>query len=249
MALLWPSAGPASEAGIAYEACSNAYPEPLLFVGAPPAVVAATGGPPRPGTPAHRAVRRIDTLPWTLVITSDGLLSRVGGGSEAAGKRAIRRWQTGVRRRQSAALFNKTTAGLVDDESMMVIRGTAWNEGYHFDVGDDAERHRFKRHLSQQLRERGCDPEVASDLLTAVSEAVGNVAAHAYGGPGLVHIRYRQEGRRHRIEVEDEGQGPAANAKPGSGTAVMKATSAIVEDFPSEKGWVVSITSRESKEP
>ncbi|WP_461208792.1 ATP-binding SpoIIE family protein phosphatase [Desulfocurvus sp. DL9XJH121] len=60
------------------------------------------------------------------------------------------------------------------------------------------------------IRARIADPEVLYDLELAVTEALSNVARHAYpeGGEGEMEARVRMEpGRSVRVEVRDRGRG------------------------------------------
>lgn len=66
---------------------------------------------------------------------------------------------------------------------------------------------------------RECDVEDPFSVRAAVSEAVGNVVAHAYPdrSPGPVRLEAECGARQIRVAIEDEGTGMRASKSPGLG--------------------------------
>ena len=108
-----------------------------------------------------------------------------------------------------------------------------------------------RREVRGWLREVVTDPDVADDLVLAVSEALENAADHAYvgrdGPPGTVILEAWVEDDAVVVTVVDSGrwQEPMSGATSrGRGIALMEslADSAVVE--PAESGTTVTLTQR-----
>jgi len=194
---------------LSYEGLSCGYPPPLLITGPPfRTLESAVPGPPLPSEILPDQPVRIDRLeaPWRLLVASDGLLSRLGDGSESRGIRSLREWQTGRNRDLPAERFLETPIPVTDDESFLMIRWSKWDLTFTFPVGDGEERHRALRSIAQRVESR-CGERLGYGFQQAALEAISNAWEHGYRGAedGIVRIRFRDEGERLRVEVEDEG--------------------------------------------
>ncbi len=200
---------------VSYEGTGQGYPPPLLIIAGSTAPSA-----PAPGSPASPPVRH-DSLvpPWRLVIASDGLLRRLGAGHESEGKRSLLRWQTGTRREAFPARFLETEQRVTDDESFALLSWQRWDGTTRFDIENATERHRAYDLVKEAAAE--LDAAVAERIGHVLVEAFSNCARHAYPeGYGSVIVRWRREGDRFRVEVEDSGRGGAV--EEGSGFATMR---------------------------
>jgi anti-sigma regulatory factor (Ser/Thr protein kinase) len=196
---------------VRYDAVSDSFPAPLLLTELPPRTLQSTG---TMAEPANHVLRP----PWRLVVATDGLLRRLGGGDETNGTRALLKWHTGATREVPPGTHLSTAAPVVDDELYADITWMKWDNAVTFTIGSDAERHRCKRVLREWVGGR-LTPERTRQLLLAVTEAVSNVLHHAYGGAdGEVTVAWRDEAGRIRVEVEDAGVGRATR---GDGVRLM----------------------------
>jgi len=195
---------------VSYEAASCGFPVPLILCGPPfRTPESAILSPPLPLSSQPVEMTRIDKLsaPWRLVLSSDGLLSRLGGGDEAAGLKTLRRWQTGRARSQSPEAFLHTDEQAIDDEFLALLQWDSWNETSAFDVEDETECKRIVTAIRTKV-ERAMGQEQADAYRQAIVEAVNNAHRHAYSGrAGRLTIRFRDEPARFRTEIQDEGRG------------------------------------------
>jgi anti-sigma regulatory factor (Ser/Thr protein kinase)/transcriptional regulator with XRE-family HTH domain len=194
---------------VSYEGLSCGYPPPLLISGPPfRTLESAVPGPPLPSEILSDQPVRIDRLdaPWHLLVASDGLLARVGGGSEPRGIRSLREWQTGSDRNVPPEQFFETPIPVTDDESFLGVRWSKWDLSFTFPVGDGEERHRALRSIAQRVENR-CGERLGYGFQQAALEAISNAWEHGYrgAGDGIVRVRFREESERLRVEVEDEG--------------------------------------------
>ena len=192
---------------VSYEAVAYGFPPPLLLTVPPSRTLTSAGlGLPLPAPGQDLSVQpaRVDRLsaPWRLVLASDGLLARLGEGSEERGRRALLQWQSGSNRDEPPETYLETGVPLNDDESFLLLQWAGWDRDQTFAVTDDAERHRLLRTLGQEI-EADAGPQRAAAFLQAVVEALDNARRH--GAAGVVTVRSRQEERRWRVEVEDRG--------------------------------------------
>jgi len=208
--LLTPRRG--SSAGLVYDGISLGFPPPLLIAG--PQLEMKTSGSISSSLPGLRGDHAIPAPthqelsgPVCLVIASDGLLSRIGSGSEHEGKRVLRAWQQSRERDTGIETFLATDALVLDDELCILLQWEHWDHDVAFLADDDDERHRVlglleKRAIDALGSKRG------SGLASAVVEAMCNVMRHAYRGiSGRVRIRDVNEVELFRVEVEDHGAG------------------------------------------
>jgi anti-sigma regulatory factor (Ser/Thr protein kinase) len=197
---------------VAYQGMTRRSPAPLLLVGAPPSTLPSVGRDDEP-------VRHDLWPPWRLAIASDGLLRRLGGGDEPRGKASLLEWQTGATRDRVLRDQLETKVPLADDELYADMTWQRWDGVQQLDIHDDAERHRLKRRLRQEI---GAGPDASRELGVAVGEALKNVMKHAYGQEGgRVSVSWRDEGEHVRVEVEDAGIG-AVPFREGGGFKVMR---------------------------
>jgi len=195
---------------VSYEAVSCGFPVPLLICGPPfRTLESAFLSPPLPLSSQPVEATRIDRLSasWRLLLASDGLLSRLGGGDEAAGLKTLRRWQTGRSREKTLAAFLHTDQQAIDDEFLAVLQWESWDENITFDVQDSAECKRIVTAIRAEV-EYALGHDQADAYRQAIVEAVNNAHRHAYsGGAGRLTIRFRGEPSMFRTEIEDEGIG------------------------------------------
>jgi hypothetical protein len=131
-----------------YQALANSYPTPLMLIDE-----AGTTHPSLAQSAASQL--NVDSFqpPITLLLASDGMLRRLGGGDEQTGKQTLRRWQTGERRRQPiAARFGAQQRSSID-EALAVIRWSPWDDRYMFDAADDDKRHDIQRDIRSRAKE------------------------------------------------------------------------------------------------
>ena len=233
---------------VTYEAVSCGFPPPLLVCGPPYRTHESCNlAPPLPC--ASRTVEsiRIDRLsaPWSLVLASDGLLSRLGGGDEGAGVKAIRRWQTGRTREQNPGMYLATTEPPLSDEFFARIEGNGWDEHSVFDIKNDAECNRVVAVCASKV-ERILGKNTADLYRQSLVEAINNAHRHAYaGGVGRLTVRFREEVEAFRIEVEDDGAGGVTEKdieKPRGGFALMKKDcSAVFARNGADRGTIVQL--------
>lgn len=218
---------------VAYQGMSQRFPAPLVLVGAPPTTLPAVG-------PAGAPARHDLWPPWRLVIASDGLLRRLGGGDERHGKAQLLSWQAGVERDRSPDADLSTSQPLADDELYADITYGRWDGSQDLDLDDDTQRHRLKRRLRQELT---LGQRARDAFGVAVGEAIKNAMKHAYAvNGGRATISWRDEGDRARVDVEDAGSGTPP-FREGGGFAIMRAHTDAVDvrrRYPA--GTVVSLT-------
>ena len=176
--------------------------------------------------------------PWRLVVSSDGLLSRLGGGSEAEGSRVLRRWQSGTQRDQPITEQLEEGAPPVDDESIMIVVWDGWDEEITLTAGDVPEEERVLRRLLEVATAHVGRPK-GEALVQASVEALDNASTHAYDRPGgPVRVRWRVYEDRLSVEVVDVGRGisPARARQEGSGLSVMRRLCALCEVRRNDEG-------------
>ena len=232
-----------SAGSMSYQALSHAFPDPLLVADGRTLESTRETGPHEDQVSplAHQIV----APPWRIVAASDGLLERLGAGNQRKGKQTLLRWQTGPARDERPTSYLKTDIAPDDDEALMIVSWDGWDETLDFQVADDAERHRVIRRVRDRVDELfGREEAVAVDEI--LPEALENVRRHAYGGNGPVTVRFRQEDRRFRMEVIDQGRGTAMTE--GGGLKVMRHWAESVDvrrAYPS--GTVISFTIADKK--
>lgn len=204
-----------------YEAVACGFPPPLLLVGDPPRSVPSCAK--WPSLPANTVVSELIPIqrlnaPWRLTVGTDGLLARLGRGSETDGMKWLRTWQTGPKRdRPPDELLTAATPPL-DDECFSGVWWDGWDSQLLVGSLDDEERHRVILAAGEAVRTLGDDRRFWYE--DAVMEALDNAARHGYGGaPGPVRVRWREEEDGLRMEIEDEGCGgvSAATVKTSAG--------------------------------
>jgi transcriptional regulator with XRE-family HTH domain len=200
-----------------YQAVADSFPSPVLLVDEAgttrPSLAMADSG-------ASLQIPAVASLrpPCTLALASDGMLRRLGGQDERAGKQTIRRWLAGERRRWPIeAQFGQRQSGGVD-ESLAVLRWNPWDEVYVFDIADADTRHDTQRVIRQRAEQ--FIGARAEDLGRALVEALHNVLSHAYSGAGgRTEIAYRASPGRVELEVRDHGAGAFGD---GDGVVLMR---------------------------
>lgn len=176
---------------------------------------------------AERTETMTIPAPWRLILSSDGLLRRIGAGSELEGRRTLVRWNEGSTRDQQLEDRLATQEPTRDDESCFVIEWTGWSQTRQFDVADEPERHRVCRELSSLVGTTLGEPARAA-AEAVIIEALQNVRRHAYsGGGGVVTVRLRQSGRSAQVEIEDEGRG--GEILEGEGVKIMRHRAAALD--------------------
>jgi transcriptional regulator with XRE-family HTH domain len=224
---------------VRYTGLSIGYPAPILLAGGGKRTMPSAGEINRVGLGAsvfHEAL----SAPWKLAVASDGLLRRLGAGSEADGKASMLRWQAGARQAAHPHSYLKADQATVADESFALLQWGAWDARASFNVLDQAERHRVKTAVRAAARtaigERG-----AAAVGTALGEALDNAHVHAYGGgDGVVDVRYRAIQSRFQMEISDEGLGHIA--REGDGIQLMQRWGCEVDYFgASPRGTCISI--------
>jgi transcriptional regulator with XRE-family HTH domain/anti-sigma regulatory factor (Ser/Thr protein kinase) len=212
---------------IAYEAVSCGFPPPLLITGPPIRTLhSANIDSSLPVADKHVQPFRIESLaaPWRLVIATDGLLNRLGGGDETGGLKSLRRWQTGPRR--DAAVEEKLGLGdpVIDDELLAILWWDGWDVDAVIEIDNHEERHRILHMIRAKVAEVG--EERSLRFQQAIIEAISNARRHAYGGEsGLIWVRFRNEETCFRVEVADEGRGNISESSihaPESGFSLMR---------------------------
>jgi transcriptional regulator with XRE-family HTH domain/anti-sigma regulatory factor (Ser/Thr protein kinase) len=207
---------------IRYEALTDGYPPPLLLSGVRPRALESCAEP-RPfgtGRSEPRTVVHGDLRPpWRLVIASDGLLFRTGGGVEAIGLRWIRRWQSGAQRDVSLEDRLSTPVAAIDDESAAVIWWDDWDFETPFDPTDYAVQSGIQAAIQGMVSR--FSPEKQQAVAQAVTEVFSNVARYAGGRLAILRARQLDDGTV-TIEVRDGGPGPSG-IKEGEGLSLVRA--------------------------
>jgi anti-sigma regulatory factor (Ser/Thr protein kinase) len=200
---------------VGYEAACHGYPPPLLLVGGEGKVVDSV-----PPVGRNAVVALTLSPPWRLVIASDGLLSRIGGGSEQDGRRMLLRWQRGPDRDQSPQTRLATDAPLVDDESLLLLAWDGWDTDLFLELSP-SEHERVLRLVREKV-EPSLNREAALRLIAAAHEVLGNVREHA--GVSSVRVRLRLEAEAVTLDVTDFGLGasPQALQTEGRGLSVIR---------------------------
>lgn len=220
---------------VSLEAFCLGFPPPILLAGPP----FRTLDPPSLGPPLpvdERALPLPQTLtlpaPWRLVLASDGLLSRLGGGEERLGLRRLREWQHGPNREEPPDRHLQTAQPSADDELFALLSWDGWDLEAAFSTLDDSERHRTLEIVHQSVANR-LGAERADAMEQALIEALANARRHAYpGGEGVVLVRFREEQTGVRAEVEDQGVdriGERRRSSQVGGFEVMRAMVGVVE--------------------
>jgi transcriptional regulator with XRE-family HTH domain len=230
---------------VTYEALSCGFPPPLLLLG-PPYKTLPTGqlfsSLPLLSDSPLSIIRQVISAPWRVVIASDGMLSRLGEGSEDQGRRKLFSMMKGAERNFTLDKLFQTNLESTDDEMLVVVEWVSWDRELSFDVGNVTSHNYITDVLAKEIASV-IGPDKANRMIQALVEALNNVAIHAYyGESGMVVVRYRREPKALRIEVEDFGKGGVTRSqimKPASGFAVMRAMVSRVETWSGPKGGTV----------
>jgi anti-sigma regulatory factor (Ser/Thr protein kinase) len=149
----------------------------------------------------------------TLVISTDGLLERLGGTDQSAGRREIVKHLTSTKRHQPTSDLLSTRVPSRDDELAMLISYRPWDINELIWVDDDRERLRVQRSLEQWLTVSRLSDSPDGQLpraqfaAIAVAELLDNVRQHAHGSNNAI-VRAMRTSEFLRIEVIDDGIGP-----------------------------------------
>ncbi|HEX4956222.1 MAG TPA: helix-turn-helix domain-containing protein [Thermoanaerobaculia bacterium] len=245
-ALLTPAR--AGSHAVSLEAMSCGFPAPLILAGPPFRTLEAPAvGRPLPASPAELGPPENLVLhaPWRLVMASDGLLDRLGGGDQPLGLFRLREWHTGPRRDEALEPLLASPSPETDDELYAHLEWRGWDLEAAFFTTDDADRHRTLEMIRQRVHTAlGKGPADAFEQ--ALVEAVSNAHQHGYDGRGgLVRVRFRDEVDSLRVEIQDSGRnrvGKREVSRPASGFAVMRAgTSTVDVKNGPEGGTVVTL--------
>jgi anti-sigma regulatory factor (Ser/Thr protein kinase) len=232
----WPG-----QRAVRYEAIARGYPPPLLLTGRPARSMETIPEPPAAGgTAGERPVLHDDLRPpWRLIVASDGLLSRLGGGVEQDGRRLLRRWQLGSRRDLALSAHLDSPTPPNDDESLLAVVWDGWDEEVRIPAEDDDA---IKR-LARIVRARATTvvgQTRAEDLTQAVVEAIDNAREHGQppGRRELLWIGFCQEEGAAVVEVRDRGRGvsPSQVEQTGRGFDVMRRMCELVDVRSGESG-------------
>lgn len=229
---------------VLFGAVSSSYPEPLLFEGAMARSVPSSGRWEIDAKGHSLSLVGLEP-PWRLLICSDGLLARLGGGQESGGLRRLRRWLRGADRDRPLAETLATDQAVVDDESALLIEPGDNGTEISFDVGDAAERHRAIRWIELAARNRIGEAR-APCIGQAVLEALTNARDHAYEGSGLVTLRVFAGTSSFVVEVRDAGRdrvGSHVVSNSDGGFRIMRGVAASVDVWKNHpQGTVVTLT-------
>jgi len=207
--------GREQEVGVDIEVVTAAFPPPLV-VSDPPFRTESIGaiGPALPLRESeYLSLSRSHMQSGALVITTDGILERIGGGSQPDGRRAIVKHLTSSKRHVRINDWLSTAVPPRDDELAMVIEYHPWDIDELVWVRDDRERLRVQRSLEQLLNsvELWGTPDGqarrAQLAATAVAELIDNVRQHARGSDNVI-VRAVRNTDYVRIEIVDDGIGP-----------------------------------------
>lgn len=219
---------------VSYEGVAYGFPPPLLIAGPPfRTLESAHLAQPLP-TRGDEPVVRVDSLagPWRLVVATDGLLQRLGEGSEENGLRVLRRWQSGPDRNLESPPQLTRGGPETDDELLLTVRSNLWRDEVAFAAADCETRNRMLRRIRQDLEEVA-GQDAADRFTQAVLEAADNAAEHAYGGSdGVVRVRRLMDDRHMWVEVEDEGYdglSPSVVERANGGLAIMNSRAKVVD--------------------
>jgi hypothetical protein len=187
---------------------SHAFPAPLLFAGPRQNTLATRASDdPGQGSPDVSFVRHEELeAPLRLVVATDGLLARLGAGSERRGKKTILRWKSGVAREVPPEEYlGSGEAG--DDETLVQVLWSDWDEEFEFDAADSDSRHQLLRDLVRSVRDHWGREFPVGRIANATCEALANVVRHAYSLSGLVRACWRFTRNWAQVEISDEGVG------------------------------------------
>ena len=197
------------------------HPEPVVVTGPPFATPLSEQRTLSHEGSGLRGFQTTFTLvdPWRVVVASDGLLNRLGGRDEAAGRRVLYRWAQSKTRSAPITELVGRDEPRYEDESAMVIDGAAFTyEAVDFHPDDVVSLDVLKvvqtelRTEAEELRER---------VGAGAMEALNNV--HHHSGAGTATLRLRVGAQRVLVEVSDEGTGMPKTQKKSGGIAAMKA--------------------------
>lgn len=193
---------------VRYEALVDGYPPPLLLVGQRRRAMESCRAPrsTSTGRSAPQPIVHGDLRPpWRLVIASDGLLYRVGGGEESSGHRWLRRWQTGPRRDLPLDGHLESSMPEGDDESMALICWNEWDIDMAYDPLDRVARRRLQ--MAVERLASSFATERKEGIAQALTEVLSNVARYASTGSARLRARRLDDGTV-TVRVEDTGPGP-----------------------------------------
>jgi len=228
---------------------SHSFPAPLLLAG-PGEETRPTKGDAEAG-PAPSEVswaRHEETeAPWRLVVTTDGLLARLGAGDERKGKGSVRRWMSGVTREEPPE--DRLGPGPPrDDETLLILEWSAWDEERESEASSSDDRRRVLRILRRSTLDRGEEETTADRVLAATAEALANVARYAYADRGPARLRWRHTTASTQVEIADEGVG--GPIEEGGGFQVMRRQAETVrhwERHPSGKKVLLTFGRRKDE--
>lgn len=214
---------------ISYEGVSCGFPPPLLLTGIPIRTLESAylnSSLPMFTSRKVEVVNHEITAPWQLVVSTDGLLTRLGSGNENDGKRELLRLMTNSKRENAPGVIMKTDIPPTDDESLVITRWNAWDRESTFDL-DDMGSLEFFYDIAEKTASELLGEEPAIQIIQAAIEAVDNARRHAYhGNSGLVTMRLRSTRESFCIEVEDRGKNNIPQAevlRSQNGFAIMRA--------------------------
>lgn len=194
---------------ISYEGVSCGFPSPLLLSGLP--VKTLESAYLNSSLPMYIS-REIEVIsheisaPWQLVVSTDGLLARLGAGGEVDGKRKLLKLITSNKRERIPANIMRADIPPADDELLIVAKWDSWDRVSMFDLDDMMSLH-FFYDIAEKMASELLGQDAAMRLIQATIEAVDNARRHAYhGDSGLVTMRFRSTPDSFCIEVEDGGK-------------------------------------------
>ncbi len=209
---------------VEYTGLSHSFPDPLLMLD-DVGVTYESAAPASEG----RSIRHLLRPPWKLVIASDGLLERLGGGSESRGRASLLRWHSGTTRDEPLDARLDVDTNQVDDETIMVVEWDDWDLELAFNPSAKGERARVDAQVRRWLDVR-LEARAADTYDNAIVEALDNSETHGYAsGPGRLVLRLRDEGGRIRAQVRDAGTWTGARIIEGHGFRAMRAVCTHVD--------------------
>ncbi len=185
------------------------YPEPLLVA----------GPPYRTPIPTVRELKHMRSQlngrellwdvsePWRLIVASDGLLSRLGGGDEAKGRRSLLRWAQGSERDRPIASFVGNVEPMHEDESILILEEDNWDLERDINPCSTAVAD-LHEEIRKHLR---ATPVLAMRVNHVMDEALTNVFHHAQVAKATVGLRSDRDVVR--LRVMDSGPGMPEHPK------------------------------------
>lgn len=218
--------------GVDIDIINAAFPS-VLLIDEPPMRITPPGtiGPALPlRDNEFFDVEQLHIESGTLLITTDGLLERLGAGDQVTGRRRLVKHMTSPARHVEIGEWLSTEIPSRDDELGIVVTYRPWDIDDTFSVRDDYSRQHVMRRLRDLLQSAVLLPSSegqarqAESAMTAVAEAIDNVREHARGS-GIVTIRAVESAEQIRVEIQDDGIGPPPTRdvnQKSSGFEVMR---------------------------